>query len=142
MKGPNFVVIFTNAGLLSTLLKYVISDSELNQTILDSIYSLRRISLPRYFSVCNTHVIASIGAVNVLLCHHLTYEGSFLVYLRLAYILEHTVELVMIFHAITDASRPSQMPLWNCEEDISAFRLSIMVGVLAVWRASIRALLL
>jgi long-chain acyl-CoA synthetase len=89
--------------------------------------------------VCITHanLIASVGAVHVLLGHHLTYEDSFLAYLPLAHVLEYIVELVMIFigmpcgygpvKTITDAS------VWNCKGDISTFRPSIMFGVPAVW---------
>jgi long-chain acyl-CoA synthetase len=186
LNEPNSVGIFTNAELLPTLLKvlpntpsvkYVIYDGEANQTILDSMRSLRDIQvvniselreigktksvdilqsrLPKkedmalimYTSgstgapkgVCITHanLIASVGAVNVLLGHHLTYEDSFLAYLPLAHVLEYIVELVMIFvsmpygygrvKTLTDAS------VRNCKGDICAFRPSIMVGVPAVW---------
>jgi long-chain acyl-CoA synthetase len=89
--------------------------------------------------VCITHanLVASVGAVKLLLGHHLTYEDSFLAYLPLAHVLEYIVELVMIFvgmpcgygrvKTLTDAS------VRNCKGDISAFRPSIMVGVPAVW---------
>ena len=45
LNEPNSVGIFTNAELLPTLLKYVISDGEANQTILDSKRSLRAIQV-------------------------------------------------------------------------------------------------
>ena len=89
--------------------------------------------------VCITHanLIASVGAVNLLLGHHLSLGDSFLAYLPLAHVLEYIVELVMIFvgmplgygrvKTLTDAS------VRNCKGDISAFRPSIMVGVPAVW---------
>ena len=85
--------------------------------------------------VCITHanLIASVGAVYLLLGHHFTYEDSYLAYLPLAHVLEYIVELVMIFvgmpcgygrvKTLTDAS------VRNCKGDISAFRPSIMVGV-------------
>ena len=89
--------------------------------------------------VCITHanLISSVGAVYVLLGHHLTKDDTFLAYLPLAHVLEYIVELVMIFvgmscgygriKTLTDAS------VRNCKGDISAFRPSIMVGVPAVW---------
>ena len=89
--------------------------------------------------VCITHanLIASVGAVKLLIGHHLTYDDNFLAYLPLAHVLEYIVELVMIFvgmpcgygrvKTLTDAS------VRNCKGDISAFRPSIMVGVPAVW---------
>ena len=67
--------------------------------------------------------------------HYLTYEDCFLVYLPLAHLLEHIVELVMILvgmpcgygrvivKTLTDAS------VRNCKGDISAFLPSIIVGV-------------
>ena len=91
--------------------------------------------------VCITHanLIASVGAVNLLLGHHFTHEDSFLAYLPLAHVLEYIVELVMIFigmpcgygrvKTLTDDS------VRNCKGDIGAFRPSIMVGVPAVWEA-------
>jgi long-chain acyl-CoA synthetase len=91
--------------------------------------------------VCITHanLIASVGAVKLLLGHHFTYEDSFLAYLPLAHVLEYIVELVMIFvgmpcgygrvKTLTDAS------VRNCKGDIGAFRPSIMVGVPAVWES-------
>lgn len=89
--------------------------------------------------VCITHanLISSVGSVNVLLGHHLTYDDSYLAYLPLAHVLEFIVELILIFvgmpsgygrvKTLTDAS------VRNCKGDISAFRPSIMVGVPAVW---------
>ena len=186
LNEPESVGIFTNAELLPTLLKvlpntpsvkYVIYDGEANQTILDSIRSLRAIQvlniselretgktksvdilqsrLPKkedmalimYTSgstgapkgVCITHanLVASVGAVYILLGHHLTDKDTFLAYLPLAHVLEYIVELVMVFTGVpcgygriktlTDAS------VRNCKGDISAFKPSIMVGVPAVW---------
>ena len=89
--------------------------------------------------VCITHanLIASVGAVYILLGHHLTDKDTFLAYLPLAHVLEYIVELVMVFvgvpcgygriKTLTDAS------VRNCKGDISAFKPSIMVGVPAVW---------
>ena len=186
LNEPESVGIFTNAELLPTLLKvlantpsvkYVIYDGEADQTILESIRSLRAIQilsiselreigktksvdilqsrLPKkedmalimYTSgstgapkgVCVTHanLVASVGAVYVLLGHHLTKDDTFLAYLPLAHVLEYIVELIMIFvgmtcgygriKTLTDAS------VRNCKGDISAFRPTIMVGVPAVW---------
>ena len=91
LNDPNCVGIFTNTELLPTFLKYVTSDGEANETILDSTRSLRAIQV---FNLRVTHanLIAPVGAVNVLL--------GFLVhfpYFPLARVLEHVVELVMIF---------------------------------------------
>ena len=82
LKEPNSVSIFTNAELLPTLLQYVISDGGAKQSILDGIRSLHIIQA---FNVCITHanLIASVGGVNVLHGHRLTYEDGFLVELVL-----------------------------------------------------------
>jgi hypothetical protein len=99
--SPNSVgIYFTNAELLPSLLKYVISDGEVNLTILDSIrdsFTSRHSSLQR-FNVCITHanLITSVGAVSVLL-GHLRYEDSL------------PVELVLIF-LVMPCDGPSQMP--------------------------------
>ncbi|TFK36168.1 long-chain-fatty-acid-CoA-ligase [Crucibulum laeve] len=89
--------------------------------------------------VCITHrnLIASVGAVYVLLGHHLTYADSYLAYLPLAHVLEYIVEMIMFFvgmpsgygrvKTLTDAS------VRGCKGDISEFKPSIMVGVPAVW---------
>ncbi|KAH9476805.1 Long-chain-fatty-acid--CoA ligase 2 [Psilocybe cubensis] len=89
--------------------------------------------------VCITHsnLIASVGAVYVLIGHHLTYDDSYLAYLPLAHVMEYMVELTILFvgmpsgygrvKTLTDAS------VRNCKGDICAFRPSIMVGVPDVW---------
>ena len=91
LNKPNPVGIFTNTELLPTLLKYVISDGEANQTILDSIRSLRA---NQVFNQCMQH---SCQPLRIRLSHHLIYEDSFFVYPPLAHALEYIVELVMIF---------------------------------------------
>ncbi|KAK7026440.1 long-chain fatty acid-CoA ligase [Paramarasmius palmivorus] len=94
---------------------------------------------PEILRVVITHgnLIASVGAVYLLLGHHLTYDDTYLAYLPLAHVLEYIVEIIMIFvgmttgygrvKTLTDAS------VRKCKGDIAAFRPSIMVGVPAVW---------
>ncbi|KIM37871.1 hypothetical protein M413DRAFT_448142 [Hebeloma cylindrosporum] len=92
---------------------------------------------PKGVCVTNANLVASVGAVHVLLGHHLTYEDSYLAYLPLAHVMEFIIEMIMLFvgmpsgygrvKTLTDAS------VRNCKGDISAFRPSIMVGVPAVW---------
>ncbi|KAJ7092372.1 long-chain-fatty-acid-CoA-ligase [Mycena belliarum] len=92
---------------------------------------------PKGVVITHANLIASVGAVHVLLGHHLTPEDAYLAYLPLAHILEYIVELIMLFvgmptgfgrmKTLTDAS------VRNCDGDIKAFRPSIMVGVPAVW---------
>ncbi|TFK35641.1 hypothetical protein BDQ12DRAFT_725927 [Crucibulum laeve] len=89
--------------------------------------------------VCITHrnLITFVGAVYVLLGHHLTYADSYLAYVPLAHVLEYIVETIMFFvgmpssygrvKTLTDAS------VRGYKRDISEFKPSIMVGVPAVW---------
>ena len=95
LNEPKSVGIFVNAELLPTLLKYVISDDEVNLwKLFDSIRSLRAIQV---FNACITLMPTSSRPFNVLLGHHPTYEDSVL------------VELVMsssACHTVTDLSRP------------------------------------
>lgn len=77
LNEPNFISIFTNAELLPTLLKYVISDgeaTEANQFILDNIRSLRAIQL----EVFNVGMVASTSSHSLVLL--ISYEDSFLYY--------------------------------------------------------------
>jgi len=188
LNEPDAVGIFTNAELLSTLLKvlpntpcvkYVIYDGEVKPALLEQLRAVRPDEI-RVFSVpelralgkdkpeeplearrptpettsCimytsgstgnpkgviikHSNVVASVGAVYMLLGHHLTSDDSYLAYLPLAHILEYIVELIMLFagmpagygrvKTLTDAS------VRNCKGDLSAFRPSVMVGVPAVW---------
>ncbi|KAF9449691.1 acetyl-CoA synthetase-like protein [Macrolepiota fuliginosa MF-IS2] len=92
---------------------------------------------PKGVVITHSNLIASVGAVTVVLGHHLTQDDSFLAYLPLAHVLEYIVELVVLFvgmpagygrvKTLTDAS------VRNCKGDIAAFRPSIMIGVPAVW---------
>ena len=92
---------------------------------------------PKGVMIKHSNLVASVGAVYMLLGHHLTSDDSYLAYLPLAHILEYIVELIMLFAGVpagygrvktlTDAS------VRNCKGDLGAFRPSIMVGVPAVW---------
>ncbi|KAJ7437256.1 hypothetical protein B0H11DRAFT_2108310 [Mycena galericulata] len=92
---------------------------------------------PKGVVITHANLIASVGAVYMLLGHHLTPADAYLAYLPLAHILEYIVELCMLFvgmptgygriKTLTDAS------VRNCEGDIKCLRPSIMVGVPAVW---------
>ena len=100
---------------------------------------------PKGVVLTHANLVASIGAVSVLLGHHLTKEDTFLAYLPLAHVLEFIVELIMFFSGLpvgygrvktlTDAS------VRNCKGDINTFRPSIMVGVPAVWETIRKGLL-
>ncbi|KAF9257898.1 long-chain-fatty-acid-CoA-ligase [Marasmius fiardii PR-910] len=92
---------------------------------------------PKGVVISHGNLVASVGAVYVLLGHHLTYDDTYLAYLPLAHVLEYIVELIMVFvgmtvgygrvKTLTDAS------VRKCKGDIATFRPSIMVGVPAVW---------
>ncbi|KAL0062754.1 long-chain fatty acid-CoA ligase [Marasmius tenuissimus] len=92
---------------------------------------------PKGVIISHGNLVASIGAVYVLLGHHLTYDDSYLAYLPLAHVLEYIVETIMLFvgmpigygrvKTLTDAS------VRKCKGDIATFRPSIMCGVPAVW---------
>ncbi|KAF8887701.1 long-chain-fatty-acid-CoA-ligase [Mucidula mucida] len=92
---------------------------------------------PKGVVLTHSNLVASIGAVYVLLGHHLTQDDTYIAYLPLAHVLEYIVELSMLFAGVssgygrvktlTDAS------VRNCKGDIAELRPSIMVGVPAVW---------
>ncbi|KIY52242.1 long-chain-fatty-acid-CoA-ligase [Fistulina hepatica ATCC 64428] len=91
--------------------------------------------------VCITHgnLVSAVGAVYVLLGHHLTIQDRYLAYLPLAHVLEYIVELIMFFvgmpigygrvKTLTDQS------VRKCKGDITEFKPSIMVGVPTVWES-------
>ncbi|KAF9556465.1 long-chain-fatty-acid-CoA-ligase [Agrocybe pediades] len=89
--------------------------------------------------VCITHknLIASVGAIKVLIGHHLTTEDAYLAYLPLAHVLEFIVEMAMLFSGVTlgygRVRTLTDASVRNCKGDIAAFRPSIMVGVPDVW---------
>ncbi|EIW76882.1 long-chain-fatty-acid-CoA-ligase [Coniophora puteana RWD-64-598 SS2] len=92
---------------------------------------------PKGVVLTHANIVAAVGAVYVLLGHHLRPEDTFLAYLPLAHILEYIVELSLFFvgmktgygrvKTLTDAS------VRRCKGDIVTFKPSIMVGVPAVW---------
>lgn len=92
---------------------------------------------PKGVVISHANLIAAVGAVYVLLGHHLKPSDAYLAYLPLAHILEFVVELALFFvgmpfgygrvKTLTDAS------VRKCLGDIRAFRPTIMVGVPAVW---------
>ncbi|KAJ3727394.1 long-chain-fatty-acid-CoA-ligase [Lentinula raphanica] len=89
--------------------------------------------------VCITHanLVASVGAVYMLLGHHLTYDDTYLAYLPLAHVLEYIVELIMLFVGMTSGygrvKTLTDASVRKCKGDLAAFQPSIMVGVPAVW---------
>ena len=92
---------------------------------------------PKGVVITHANLIASVGAVYVLLGHHFRPTDAYLAYLPLAHILEFVVELALFFvgmpfgygrvKTLTDAS------VRKCAGDIRAFKPTIMVGVPAVW---------
>ncbi|KAJ3980224.1 hypothetical protein F5890DRAFT_1627886 [Lentinula detonsa] len=48
-------------------------------------------------SITHANLVASVGAVYMLLGHHLTYDGTYLAYLPLAHVLDYIVELIILF---------------------------------------------
>jgi long-chain acyl-CoA synthetase len=92
---------------------------------------------PKGVIIKHSNLIASIGAVNTLVGHHLKPEDSFLAFLPLAHILEYVVELCFVFNGICSGygrvKTLTDQSVRNCKGDIKAFRPTIMVGVPAVW---------
>ncbi|KAK0216304.1 long-chain-fatty-acid-CoA-ligase [Armillaria fumosa] len=92
---------------------------------------------PKGVVLTHSNLVASVGAVYVLLGHHLTQQDFYLAYLPLAHVLEYIVELSMLFAGVTSGygrvKTLTDASVRNCKGDIAAFRPSIMVGVPAVW---------
>ena len=92
---------------------------------------------PKGVVIPHSNLVASVGAIKVILGHHLRPDDTYLAYLPLAHILEYVVELALFFvgmtfgygrvKTLTDAS------VRQCVGDIKALRPSIMIGVPAVW---------
>ena len=107
------------------------------ETIACIMYTSGTTGAPKGVVISHSNLIASVGAVYVLLGQHLRPEDAYLAYLPLAHILEFVVELALFFvgmpfgygrvKTLTDQS------VRKCLGDIRAFRPTIMVGVPAVW---------
>ena len=92
---------------------------------------------PKGVVITHANLVASLGAVQVLVGHHWQEDDTYIAYLPLAHVLEFIVELIFFYvgmpigygrvKTLTDAS------VRNCKGDICALRPSIMVGVPAVW---------
>jgi long-chain acyl-CoA synthetase len=107
------------------------------ETIACIMYTSGSTGTPKGVVLSNSNLVASVGAIYVLLGHHLRKDDCFLAYLPLAHILEFIVELCLLFvgctigygrvKTLTDAS------VRHCKGDLAEFRPTIMVGVPAVW---------
>ncbi|KAI5476060.1 long-chain acyl-CoA synthetase [Pseudohyphozyma bogoriensis] len=92
---------------------------------------------PKGVMITNANIIATLGAVEVLLPHVVKAKEVYIAYLPLAHIMEFAVEMCFMFvggqmgygspKTLTDAS------VRNCAGDIRALRPTIMVGVPAVF---------
>lgn len=92
---------------------------------------------PKGVCLTHTNLIASVGAVYVLLGHHFTQEDTYLAYLPLAHIMEYVVELCFVFVGMTSGygrvKTLTDASVRQCQGDLCAFKPSILVGVPAVW---------
>jgi long-chain acyl-CoA synthetase len=92
---------------------------------------------PKGVIISHANLVASIGAVHMLLGHHFLPEDTFLAYLPLAHVLEYIVELCLFFVGMTigygRVKTLTDQSVRKSLGDIRAFRPSIMVGVPAVW---------
>jgi long-chain acyl-CoA synthetase len=106
-------------------------------TVACIMYTSGSTGAPKGVILKQSNLVASIGAIYVLLGHHFKPTDTFLAYLPLAHILEFIVELCLLFvgctvgygrvKTLTDAS------VRKCQGDLPAFKPTIMVGVPAVW---------
>lgn len=92
---------------------------------------------PKGVVLTHSNLVASIGAIDVLLRHHIIEGDTYLAYLPLAHVLEYIVELYMLFAGVPSGfGQPKTLldsSVRNSKGDIAELRPSIMVGVPAVW---------
>jgi long-chain acyl-CoA synthetase len=92
---------------------------------------------PKGVMLSHANLIASVGAVYVLLGHHFRQEDSYLAYLPLAHIMEYVIELSFVFIGMTSGygrvKTLTDASVRKCQGDLAAFKPTIMVGVPAVW---------
>ncbi|KIY67621.1 long-chain-fatty-acid-CoA-ligase [Cylindrobasidium torrendii FP15055 ss-10] len=92
---------------------------------------------PKGVVLTHHNLVSSVGAVYVLLGHHLTQDDTYIAYLPLAHVLEYIVQLSMLFAGVhvgfAGVKTLTDQSVRNCKGDIAELRPTIMVGVPAVW---------
>jgi long-chain acyl-CoA synthetase len=148
--NPN-ASIFTNAGLLPVVakviaevpyLRIVLYDGRPPESLISKITSSREgvavfsprimdtsggTGLPNGVVIKHSNLIATIGAVNILLGHHLKPDEMFLAFLLLAHILEYVFELFFVFVCIYSGyNRVKMFTDQPCETASAISRRSVL----------------
>ncbi|KAH9942109.1 long-chain-fatty-acid-CoA-ligase [Amylocystis lapponica] len=92
---------------------------------------------PKGAVITHANLIASVGAVWLLLGHNLKPDDSYLAYLPLSHVMEYIVEIALFFVGLTfgygRVKTLMDTSVRQCLGDLREFKPSIMVGVPAVW---------
>ncbi|KAK1225413.1 long-chain fatty acid-CoA ligase [Marasmius sp. AFHP31] len=103
-------------------------------------YTCGSTGAPKGVVISHGNLIASMGAVYVLLGHHLTHDDSYFTHIPPANMIAYIFETIMLFVSVPigyslDHTLPTNASLHKCKEDFASFRPSIIYDVPPAWES-------